>query len=88
MENRDFLLRYCVMIAAITCGCFAILSGRRAFSRDDGARKGDALAAFGTAAELGIGAARRVRAIARGFPQVFFPNRVTDADDHRSASPV
>ena len=59
-------------------------SGRSALRRDDGAGKGNALAAFGATPKTRIGAARRIRAIAHGFLQILLTNGITDAHDHRS----
>ena len=44
-----------------------MLSGRSALRRDDGAGKGNALAALGPTSKARIGAARRIRTIAHGF---------------------
>ena len=58
-----------------------MLSGRGAFRGDDRAGEGNALAAFGATAKAGIGAARRVGAIAHGFLQVLFTNGIANTDD-------
>lgn len=57
------------------------LSGR-AFGGDKMPREGKALAAFGTATKMGIGAVRRVEARLDGFTQLLLPNRVANANQH------
>ena len=49
---------------------------------DNGSRERNALAAFRLASEAAIGLARAGRAIARGFTDLSFSNRITDANDH------
>jgi hypothetical protein len=84
-DFRAFSGRYCVMFAAEFVVAFASqCSDGCALRRDDGAGEGDALAAFGSATQAGIGAAGCDGAIARDFLQVFFPDGIADTNDHGS----
>lgn len=62
-----------------------MLSGRN-FGLDNGLREGEALSTFRLAPQLGINLGRPVGTAAHGGSQVFFLNRITDANNHFGSS--
>ncbi len=61
------------------------MSRSRTFLGDDRAGEGNALAAFGLAAERAIGLAGALSAGTRRFPYFPFPQGIANAHDHRQS---
>lgn len=66
--------------------CQLLLGNRTLFS-DDLPCEWHALTTTRTAAQRRIGTARIIRALADRRANIFFPNRVTDTNDHMIRSP-